>query len=830
MEKINKRLVAFAVVVLVMFIVLIVQLGSITLTGDSEEVANEKLRSTRTISLTGTRGSILDTNGQLLAYNEKSYNIEFLRDTDNRTETGRALDTQIIMETIEIVESYGGTTIDAFNIYKREPGQVDENGEALPEYYFYWGSGLTAEQEASREAKWRTNMNMGTERTAEEIYQYMRRLYQIPEELTYEEARKVLSVWQEVQLMTWKAYLSVTIAYDVSVETVAVIETRSNELKGMSASESTVRIYPKNSLGAHTIGYMGKMSSDEIIKQYTAMGYSSTDYIGVSGIEASMESYLNGNVTEKKGAQVVEVSSKGKIIRVLETTLPTDGNDVVLTLDGELQQVAEAALEENILEIRAAQEAHLSKNEEKYMELAPGGDLENISLAETGAVVVLDAKTCRALALASYPSYDLNLFTGGISQTDYKALTEDTATPLFNRVIASRMAPGSVFKMAIALAALEEGVVEVDEIINDDGYYTEVSVGGSTSGAPKCWVYPSISKHQDQNVVAALKNSCNYYFFECANRLGIERINDWCSKLGLNMKTGIEVNGEATGQIGGQKVLFDNEGGLTGISYLVYKNIVSMLTGYLETLEKTAEPATIEACAEKLVRLVTEDEQIGSEIRRIMREDLGIAEAVSSSNGWSNEISSMLSELRWNPMQTVRTGMGQASVLVTPIEIARYVAALVNGGNVYEVSVIDSVLDPSGAVVEEFEPELLRNIEASEENLAAIKEGMREVVSEEDGGTAGSYFANYKYKDDIGGKTGSAQISTSANNIDLQNTAWFVAFAPYDDPEIVVAVCIPNGWAGARAYLTVQRVVEFYMDRKTSGAAENLQMPNELIP
>jgi len=169
-------------------------------------------------------------------------------------------------------------------------------------------------------------------------------------------------------------------------------------------------------------------------------------------------------------------------------------------------------------------------------------------------------------------------------------------------------------------------------------------------------------------------------------------------------------------------------------------------------------------------------------------------------------------------------------VSVTPIEIARYVAALVNGGNVMELSVIKSIIDASGATVKEFEPTVLWNLNAKEENLSAIKEGMREVVSLEDGGTASKYFADYKYRDQIGGKTGSAQISTSDRNIDLENTAWFVAFAPYEDPEIVVVVSIPNGWAGARAYITVQEIVQFYLDRKTASASENLAGINALLP
>jgi len=828
MENINKRLVAFGAAVAMLFLLLIVQLGSLTLVPDASD-ASPGGRSLRTIVLKGERGKILDRNGQVLAYNKKSYNIQFLRNTENRTETGRALDTQIIWETIRIIESCGGTTIDTFNIYRRQPNQVDENGNPLPEYYFYWGSGLSEEAQAKREQNWRTNMNVGTKRTPEEIYNYLRRVYQIPEEMPYEDARKLLSVWQEIQLLTWRSYIPVTIAYNVSAEAVAIIESRSNELVGMSASESTVRMYPKGTTAAHTIGYLGKMQSDAQIEEYTALGYSTTDLIGISGVESTMERYLTGNTTEHQGSQRVEVDSSGKIIRVLETTTPTDGDDVVLTLDLEIQQVAEAALEKNIAEIRRDQEAHLAENLESYQKMAPGGDVSKIDLCDSGSAVVIDCNTGELLALVNSPSYDLNLFTGGISPADYEALLNDERNPLFNKAIASKMAPGSVFKMAIALAALEEGEVGLDEIIDDDGYYT-LTADGSTKGAPRCWVYPNISKHQNQDVIKALKDSCNYYFFECANRLGIDRINEWCSKLGLNRKTGVEINGEATGQIGGQKVLFDNEGPISGVAYLVYRNIVSMLTGYLERLDRTADKATIESCAEKLVRLVNENTQIGSDIRRIMREELGIAEAVSSSNGWSNEISSALSELRWNPMQTVRTGMGQAVVSVTPIEIARYVAALVNGGNVMELSVIKSIIDASGATVKEFEPTVLWNLNAKEENLSAIKEGMREVVSLEDGGTASKYFADYKYRDQIGGKTGSAQISTSDRNIDLENTAWFVAFAPYEDPEIVVVVSIPNGWAGARAYITVQEIVQFYLDRKTASASENLAGINALLP
>ena len=182
MEKVNRRVIAMALAIFFLLAILVVQLGRMTLT-DSAQAASGSGRTTRTITLKGERGSILDRNGQPLAFNQKSYNIQYLRDPSHRTETGRAMDTQIIYETIQIIEENGGKTIDTFNIYRRDPSGQTEEGEEQEEFYFYWGNGLSAEAEAAREKNWRTNMSMGQTRTPEEIYNYMRRLYQIPEEL-----------------------------------------------------------------------------------------------------------------------------------------------------------------------------------------------------------------------------------------------------------------------------------------------------------------------------------------------------------------------------------------------------------------------------------------------------------------------------------------------------------------------------------------------------------------------------------------------------------------------------------------------------------------------
>ena len=143
MQNINKRVLVFAAGVAVFLLLLVFRLGALTLAAGSGEDGATRLGgiSTRTITLKGERGSIVDRNGQPLAYNEVSYNIEFLRDVSRRTEVGRALDTEIIYKTIQIIESYGGTTIDTFNIYRREPGTLDDEGNELPEYYFYWAFG-----------------------------------------------------------------------------------------------------------------------------------------------------------------------------------------------------------------------------------------------------------------------------------------------------------------------------------------------------------------------------------------------------------------------------------------------------------------------------------------------------------------------------------------------------------------------------------------------------------------------------------------------------------------------------------------------------------------
>ena len=202
---------------------------------------------------------------------------------------------------------------------------------------------------------------------------------------------------------------------------------------------------------------------------------------------------------------------------------------------------------------------------------------------------------------------------------------------------------------------------------------------------------------------------------------------------------------------------------------------------------------------------------IGPQIRSIMREELDIP-TTSYARRWHQEINSILYEITWNRVQTILTGIGQSVTAVTPIAVARYISAIANGGNVYEASIIKKVVAPDGSTVSKMIRRFVKHTGRYKGYLEYIKEGMHEVVSAEDGGTAADIFTGFEYTSDIAAKTGTAQVS----QIDLENSAWFVAFTPFEQAEIAVVVFIPNGYAGSMAGYTARDIIQFYRDRQNS--------------
>ncbi len=901
--NIRNRFIVFGIVTLGLFVVLFVQLIHLTLVKGEELAAAAAVLPKRVITVSGARGSILDRSGLPLAYDQKAYNVQFYRDPSKNTETDRAYYTSIIMQTIAIVEKNGGKSVDTFAI---------KHNDKTGGYYFDWGD-IKEEYKEKREAEWRKNMYVTSDslKTAEQIYLFLRNKYKIPTEMGYEEARKILSIWQDVQLSSWVAYNPVDVAYDVDIQTVAEIETQRAELEGMSIEDSTVRIYPRDAVAAHIIGYLGRITEDTLrdygieadapvgtqtaksLKDFgytdeqvsamlqtvaqkkkeakngqasgglLAMGYSVDDLIGVEGVEKSMEAYLTGNYSERQGRQEVEIDNMAVVQNVLSSTEPSQGYNVMLTLDIPMQMAVEKSLADNIPRIHAAQvqafdnDRKLEPKKQKYKDIK---DISELDLAASGAAVVMKVDTGEVLSMASYPSYDLNLFTGGISDEIYQAFKDDPAAPLFNKAIASRATPGSIFKMVTGLGALMEGKIDekkgttLTEEIDCQGTYTEGILESDVKNAPKCWKkHNYLVDHANQTIVEGLEHSCNFYFYTLAGRMGIDLLSKWGEKFGLASSTGIELPGELIGQIGSQKLLYDSSKDINNQASALPKlvmetgpnSVANQIRAYAKSVGVSYTEEQVLGAAHEIVDLMgiqwhtieqnnvaltvdDNDVTIGQHIRDILFDELGISKKVSLN--LSREIAGVLTELQWTPTRTVATGIGQGITAVTPIAVARYVAAVVNGGTVYQANIVDKIVAQDGTVVLDKQPEVFGSLDAPPEFLNAIIKGMSSVVSAEEG-TASDYFINFEYTKQIGGKTGTAQVST----IDLENNSWFVCFAPYDEldptvkPEIAVVVYVPHGYQGGLSTFVAQDIIKYYMDQKKIVAEQTIPDSNTLV-
>ncbi|MBQ7060872.1 MAG: hypothetical protein IJM85_03720 [Clostridia bacterium] len=830
------QIVIFACLIALLTGVLIKALYDLTVVqGESYHERGDR-EATNTIVTKGRRGTIYDRNGLVLAYDETCFNVCFMRDGNNRTDYYSAVYTEALIEAIRLIEEGGGSTISTCYIKQAGDGTL----------YYDWGS----ENERTIKARYKNFCNvcgfnipnaddMSTWIKAEDAYLRLRRMWFIPEELPFEEAVKILSIRQEVLLNDYRSYEPVVIAYDVSDETVAKLEM--TDLPGIATEQSTRRVYPYGTTAAHIIGYCQRMN-EENAEEYTKLGYSYDDYIGVSGVEATMEQYLTGCTTEHQGQTVIKTNANKSIIETVSVTPPTDGGRVTLTIDLQFQTVAEAALEHVIAAIYEKQIARIDPDGDGVYD-GKYSEYDELELANTGAIAVLDCNTGEVLALASYPSYDPNWFIQGITpeQAEYLYTGEDAAktTPTRNKAISMKLAPGSIFKMCTGLAGLMEGVVGINEQIDDESpfYAWDPETHERIDQNPvKCWTsYPE--RHAGQTVVEALKNSCNYYFCEVANRLGIENLAEWTRRLGLASRTGVELTGEATGTIGGQKDLYDNaklyNQQATSLPLLVYRSLSTLLTGYQESRGVEPDEEAIGRCAERLMEL--QDGTLagkGAEVRLILSDELGIPDGISRSKNWVQQIMSLLNELQWKPTLTVRTGIGQSILQVTPIAAARYTAAIANGGTVYDAHIIRSVVSEAGEPLFSFEPTVFNTIDAPKSYLDAIRLGMAEVVSPEDGGTAGEAFskefAEKGYLAKISGKTGSAQVGNQP--IDVQNTGWFVAFAPNDEPEIAVCVCIPNGYSGSSTAGAIEEIMMYYFSKLDARSPETLVDPDDIMP
>ena len=835
MNRYKGRYITIACVIAVMFLILTVRLYMLQVLNYEENQASAQAKKTKVITSRGSRGTITDVNSLTLAYDKQVYNIQFYRDpnfvptttnADGRTQSQYEVYTNSIISMIDIVERNGGTMNTAFSLVRDAMTGL---------WVFSWNNNdYTIAQQNARERMWRSNFYLAST-DQQELFSALCRRYRIPEALSEEQKIKVLAVWETMQN---NAFLSqpITVASNVSWETVIEIEAKALTLEGVSVAVSTQRVYPNGTLAAHVIGYIGRIQNyDTFYASYQDKGYTLSDLIGLDGVEKTMEDWLTPSTSQRVGKRVVEIDRYGAVSRTLSTTEATDGNSIKLTIDSNLQRIAESALQENIDYIRDAQEDLLASdrwldtNKTVLQGTTRDFDSQPIELAEKGAVVVIDMEG-RVLALASYPPYDPNAFiVGGEAAA---SILLDSRNPLVNYAIGSRDTPGSIFKLVTATAALLNGQLTLTETISDGGYFDKYD----KSAPPRCWINQrQLSRHADQTVVQGITHSCNYFFYEVGSRL-YENTDDQLYKTaalyGLTTKTGIDLPGELQGYVGSQTSLYDKNKAISAAEqatwrpFIVFNNIKKNLVKVGNDYGMTFDEGKLNKCVKRLMDMAVDYNQSDwlPEIRTILMEELDMPRELVYLQIVAGDTYIMLNEIKWGGSEAIMCAVGQSITTVTPVALARYVAAVANGGKVYDLRLIDSIISPDGEVISQTQPILASQLEGDslEEYLGKIREGMYGVTEAE--GTATRFFAGTGIGDQIGAKTGTAEKT----DIDLENNAWMVAFAPYENPEIALCVYIPHGYSGAYCSITVREICKYYLDHRLIGGDDIMPPTNSL--
>jgi len=831
MEKKQKspefwRYAAFLVVLFGIFVWLVSGLVNLQLKQAEENQETAAKQRTKTIALRGKRGTISTADSVIMAEDELIYNVTFQKDATINSKEEYARYTQSILDTIRIIEKNGGSMAVSY-VIERDP----DSGE----WIFNFGSGVSETVLETRERQWRSNnylTNLSRYETAAQCIDRLRERYQITDDISEEDMLKIMAVYSEMQMNIFNSQ-PIVIAKDVRYETVIEIETRSMMLPGMSIEIGTKRVYPRANLAAQIIGYTGAIPTRAMWLNLQAKGYSYNDTIGRDGIESSMEDWLTQNSSLRKGARVVERDQMSRVVRELSYTAPQDGNNVKLTLNAAYQQQAERCIAENVNTTRDLQEKNLAS--ESWLE-ANKTDIHvrdwakyPLALAEHGCLIVLDMQ-CRVLALANYPTYDLNaLVAGGKSAM---AILGDARNLLLNYGIHARGTPGSIFKMVTGMGALSTGELKLTERISDMGYYTKYNQDLST--APKCWIGKNYRwQHANQTIVEGLTNSCNYFFYELSSRLGEERLYHYASLFGLTSKTGIDLPGEVRSVVGSQNTLYDptkpvNEANQdTSLPIIVFNSIKTHLKNCGASRNIEYDDERLSVCAKRLMDMAVNYNESDwlENMRTILMEELNMTKEMVYLQSVIGDTYNYMNDIKWGGGQTILTGIGQSVTVLTPIAVARYVCTVANNGYLYNVSLIDSITSPEGEILSQREPTLIHRLDYADDYLPYIREGMKGVVDES--GTAKKYFRNWAYQDQIAAKTGTAQVTS----IDLENNAWFVCFAPYENPEIAVACFIPNGYSGSEASKAPRDFIEWYMQQKNLREVDiSLPAGNALAP
>ena len=469
---------------------------------------------------------------------------------------------------------------------------------------------------------------------------------------------------------------------DLAIEKILMLQSRLGDFPALTVENGVQRQYLYGEILSHILGYTGKLSKEDL---NAFPNYSTAERLGQEGLEINYEEFLRG----KLGQRQIEVDSKGRQKKEVGVEEPIAGQNLVTTIDIELQKKI--------------------FDEVSHM-------LASLKIIKAAAVAI-DPRNGKVLSLLSLPAFNNNLFEKSISVADFKKLEEDPDNPLFNRAISGQYPSGSTIKPMLAAAALEEKVVTPSTIVNDPGQITIVNQYNPNI----VYTYPDWKAHGAVNIYSAIAQSCDVYFYTIGGGwngiegLGIDRIKKYLDLFGFNKPLGIDLPGE--------------QGGLVPDENWKQK---------------------------------TKGEQ-------------------------------------WYIGDTYHVSIGQGDLLVTPLQMASAIASIANGGKLFSPYLVDRIVDSDKNSIKVFEPHIIRDDFIKSDNLAVVRKGMREAV------VSGSarYLADLPVK--VAGKTGTAQIAGQE-----KPNAWFVGFAPYDNPQIVLVIMLENAGEGSSYAVPIAKEVFKY--------------------
>ncbi len=488
------RLVILTLLALITLLLLTSALLGLQTEPQESPYAREEQTVMRTQTLAASRGKILDRNGVPLVTNRTVYALSF--DYFNWSNATRCT---VILNTLFLLDAHGIRYEDGLPVSNSTP------------YVYTCEPDSTAARRMARFLKYN---GLKEDLSAEEAMEKLCRVYKIPDTFSQRETRRVLGVLFDMVIADFSYDNPFIVARDIDMEIVSIIMEQQSRYPGVAVTLLSERQYDTK-YAAHILGRTGLILAEDY-EAFASQGYPMDAVVGRDGAERAFETYLRG----VDGERIVETEVSGGIVRTISETPAQPGADVYLTLDITLQAAAEEALERRILELR-----------------------ENGIEAGGGAAVAIDVKSGDVLALASYPTYDLSRFN-----ETYAALAADELTPMFNRAIAGTYAPGSTFKIITATAALSEGIITPESLINCEGIYTYFA----PNYLYHCWVYRDYGRmHGPLTAAQALQESCNCFFYEAGRLTGIRTIVQYAEAFGFGDYTGIELSGEARGVVAG---------------------------------------------------------------------------------------------------------------------------------------------------------------------------------------------------------------------------------------------------------------------------------------